>query len=168
MFDIHLERPEDRPAVEFLLDLAFGPERCDKTAYRLREGRRPLAELCLLARLDGALAGTIRFWPLQVAESSAQLLLLGPLAVMPGCKGRGLGGTLVGQGLERARRHGHDAVLLVGDPAYYQRFGFHRAVGFSLPGPVEASRLLALELKPEALRGIAGTITQPRRWLRAA
>ncbi|MDQ4059819.1 MAG: GNAT family N-acetyltransferase, partial [Pseudomonadota bacterium] len=75
-------------------------------------------------------------------------------------QGRGLGAQLVAKGLERAGQRGHRAVILVGDPDYYGRFGFERALtlGLSLPGPVEARRFLGLELEPGALRATEGAV----------
>ena len=171
MFEIFQETPSDGPDIEFLFDLRFGLDRADKTVYRLREGIRPLTELCFLARSGHGLAGAIRFWPIQVSGPSPMpLLLLGPLAVMPKLAGRGIGQALVQNGLARARRHGHRAVLLVGDPDYYQKFGFEAgpASRLRLPGPNAPKRLLALELRPNALARVSGLVDKPRRCLRRA
>ncbi len=68
---------------------------------------------------------------------------------------RGIGAALVRRALEDARKLGHDAVLLVGDAAYYGRFGFSagKTGGAGLPGADPSARLLALELMPGALDG---------------
>ncbi len=171
MFEIFQESPSDGPDIEFLFDLRFGLDRADKTAYRLREGIRPLTELCFLARSGRGLAGAIRFWPIRILQPAPMpLLLLGPLAVMPALAGRGIGQALVQHGLARARRHGHKAVLLVGDPDYYQKFGFEPgpAGRLRLPGPIAPKHLLALELRPNALAGASGPVDKPRRCLRRA
>jgi predicted N-acetyltransferase YhbS len=62
--------------------------------------------------------------------------------------------------LEEARCLGHGAVLLIGDVAYYGRFGFSAAKtgGLAMPGPYERERFLALELAPGALDGASGTL----------
>lgn len=169
MFPIFPERAVDTPAVEHLLDRAFGPERRQKTVYRLREEVEPVAELCFLSYGAAGIDGAIRFWPVLVAEG-APLLLLGPVAVAPERQGHGLGGALVRHGLDAARRLGHAAVILVGDPEYYGRFGFEGRLtaGLSLPGPVEWRRFLGLELRPGALAGAAGQVLPLWRCLRAA
>ena len=90
-----------------------------------------------------------------------QGLLLGPLAVDPGQQGRGLGAQLMRVVLARAAERGHGAILLVGDAPYYARFGFSSALtgGLALPGPVERSRFLGLELRAGALDGTLGLVT---------
>lgn len=86
------------------------------------------------------------------------VLTLGPVAVAPLLQGRGVGSRLVEAGLEEARRLGFRAVLLMGDPVWYARFGFRRAKDFHvrLPDGSSSPGLLALELMPGALDGAAG------------
>ena len=143
---------------EALLDAAFGPARFAKTCQRLRRGRRPARHLALVAKSGGTLVGTIRLW--HVAAGDRPALLLGPLAVARSAQNFGLGARLMGEALARAHDDGHGAVLLVGDPDYYARFGFSRALaeGLALPGPVEARRFLGLELRPGALIGARGLV----------
>jgi predicted N-acetyltransferase YhbS len=87
-------------------------------------------------------------------------LLLGPLAVDLACKSGGIGSALMRHAIAEAGRLGHAAILLVGDAAYYDRFGFSAALttGLSMPGPYERERFLALELVPGALAGAKGTL----------
>lgn len=159
MIHMHEAAAGDRPAVEALLDRAFGPGRRRKTAERLREGRMPAPGLAFVARQAGELAGTLTFWPVLAGERPA--LLLGPLAVDPARRSRGLGAAMVRHGLARANALGHGAVILVGDPDYYSRFGFARelTLGLAMPGPVEQHRFLGLELAPGALAGAAGLVS---------
>ncbi len=153
------ERPQDQAHIEPLLDLTFGAERHERTTYRLREGVAPLAELCLVA-LDpeDALLASLRFWP--VLAASAPAILLGPLAVEPRLQGRGIGRRLLRHALAEARRLDHGLCIVVGDPAYYQPFGFRSAVaaGLVMPGPVEPARFQVLELAPGALEGRRGRV----------
>lgn len=67
--------------------------------------------------------------------------------------------------IKEAARLGHGAVILVGDPEYYERFGFTGAktAGLAMPGPVERRRFLALELKPGHLDGAKGLLTSKGR-----
>jgi predicted N-acetyltransferase YhbS len=85
---------------------------------------------------------------------------LGPLAVDPSCRKRGIGSTLVQHALREAARRRHGAVLLVGDAPYYGRFGFsnEKTGALWLPGPYERHRLLACELRPGVLDGAQGLI----------
>lgn len=153
---IAAERPEHAAAIAELLDMSFGPERERKTVYRLREGVAPDPALCHVALENGALRGSLRFWPILAAGAPA--LLLGPLAVAPEHRGRGFGVALIRHGLAQAEALDHRIVLLVGDPEYYERFGFRRAPaqGLTLPGPVEERRFLGLELVPGALADLVG------------
>jgi predicted N-acetyltransferase YhbS len=87
--------------------------------------------------------------------------LLGPLAVHPSCRKRGIGSTLVQHALRAAARRRYGAVLLVGDAPYYGRFGFssEKTGALWLPGPYEQHRLLGRELKPGALDDARGLIS---------
>jgi predicted N-acetyltransferase YhbS len=77
-WEIRPERPEDAGAVEALVARVFGPGRFAKSAYRLREGVDPVAELSLVAIDQNILRGSVRFWPIYVGAEPA--LLLGPLS----------------------------------------------------------------------------------------
>nr|WP_051375878.1 N-acetyltransferase [Aliihoeflea sp. 2WW] len=87
-------------------------------------------------------------------------LLLGPLAVDPGAKSGGIGSALMRHAIDEAKRLGHGAILLVGDAAYYERFGFsaQKTGELATPGPYERHRLLGLELAEGALDGARGTL----------
>lgn len=162
MIHIDSEAPEDGAAIEQLLDVAFGPGRYAKSAYRLREGVPPLAALSYVAREGRAVRGSIRYWPVLIGGCPA--LMLGPLAVDPALRGQGIGIGLMMRSLSRARALGHRLVMLVGDEPYYARVGF-RAVApglFTFPGPVDETRLLMRELVPGTLCGLSGAITSAR------
>ncbi|MBM3488915.1 MAG: N-acetyltransferase [Alphaproteobacteria bacterium] len=162
MYVIANERRQDADEIETLLDRAFGADRHAKTSYRLREGVAPIDALCFTGRADGVLKATIRYWPVSIAGQEA--LLLGPLAIEPAERGKGYGVALMWHSLAAARALGHRLVILVGDPEYYERFGFRRAVAerLVLPGPVEARRFLGLELAPGAARGLKGAVEKSR------
>jgi len=125
----------------------------------LREGRLPADGLSLVAAERGRLIGTVRLWHV-AAGPERPALLLGPLAVSPQRRNRGIGSALMRRALQEMRRLGHRAVILVGDAPYYSRFGFTAAKTKKLwlPGPFEADRLLGLELAPGALDGAHGLI----------
>ncbi|MBL8837961.1 MAG: N-acetyltransferase [Alphaproteobacteria bacterium] len=160
MFTVTTERPEDRAAIDQLLDRAFGPGRMRKMSYRFRDGVDPVANLQLVARgNDGALLGTVRCWPIAIGAMRAPALLLGPIAVEPALKGQGIGAALMFATLDMAAWAGHRLVLLVGDLDYYQRFGFVPAAthGFVMPGE-KPQRLLVHALDPAALGTIHGVL----------
>lgn len=135
----------DVAAIEALLDEAFGDHRRERTAYRLRDGAKPLAGLSLIARDDGHVVGSLQCWSILLVEPSRRahpLILLGPVAVAANRRGEGIGKTLIRSCIARA---GNTPMLLIGDAPYYGRFGFtaDQTRAWSLPGPVERDRLLA-------------------------
>src|SRR6202158_5991169 len=113
MWQIRAERPGDDAAVERLVDSAFGPGRFAKTAYRLREGVAPDQRLSFVAENpeSAVLLGAVRFWPVIVGNRLS--LLLGPLAVEPSLRGRGIGIALMQRGIEEARALGHGGIVFV-------------------------------------------------------
>ena len=159
MFEIVAERPQDAAPRDQLLDLAFGPERGKRTVYRLREGAAAVAGLSFVVLEDGTFSGSLRFWPVRLGGAERPILL-GPLAVDPERRGQAVGVALVRRGLREAKRLGHDIVLVVGAPHYYQRFGFGPATpyGLTLPGPVDPERFQIRALRGGALRRIAGPV----------
>ncbi|MQT12981.1 GNAT family N-acetyltransferase [Segnochrobactrum spirostomi] len=169
MITLREEAPTDVGAREALLDRVFGPTRFLKSSERIRAGRLAADGLSLIAEdaATGALVGTVRLW--HVSAGGRPALLLGPLAVAPELQGAGLGSVLMRRALNRAAIAGHGAVLLVGDPEYYVRFGFsgEKTEILSMPGPTERRRFLALELQPGALDRAAGRVVPTGRRLDA-
>ena len=159
MVTIREEARRDIAARDVLLDMAYGASRFAKTSERLREGRMPVDGLSLVAVDDGKIVGTVRLWHVTAGPGRAALLL-GPLAVDPAHRNRGIGTALVRRAIARARLAGHRAIVLVGDATYYGRFGFAAARTGELwmPGRYDRDRLLALELHANALAGVRGLI----------
>ena len=112
--------------IERLLDLAFGPDRNNKTVYRLRDGLPPAPGFSFVMERDGQLAATLRLWPVAL-PGGCRALLLGPIAVQPALSGQGLGRALIRHAIARARAQGWPAILLVGDEPYYGPLGFSAA-----------------------------------------
>ncbi len=166
MIRIQQEGAADEALREALLDRAFGPGRHLKTSARMRAGRLPAEGLALVARdVDtGAIVGSVRLWSVVLGDGiegdAREALMLGPIGVDRQAQGQGVGSKLMRHVLAEAAFRGHAAVILVGDPEYYERFGFDgRLVAeLRLPGPVEQRRFLGLELKPGALAGAAGIV----------
>lgn len=160
MVTIRTELASDVVSRDRLLDKAFGKTRVRKTSERLREGRLPADGLAFTAvDAKGRVIGSVRLWSI-IAGSAGPSLLLGPLVVDCKVQGQGIGRALMDHALNTARVLGHDSVLLVGDAPYYARFGFDVAYTRSLhlPGPVERTRFLGLELTPGALDGAEGLV----------
>src|ERR1700759_1423455 len=119
---IRAEKVSDVVAREALLDACFGENRHARTCQRLRDGRAPADGLALSAVARGKLVGTVRMW--HVSAGGIPAPVLGPLAVVSAFRKLGAGAALMDHALAAARARGHRAVLLLGDAAYYERFGF--------------------------------------------
>jgi predicted N-acetyltransferase YhbS len=158
MVTIRNEKPADAAAREALLDLAYGPARFTKPSQKLRAGRLPADGFSLVAVDHGRIVGTVRLW--HVDAGGCPALLLGPLAVHPDYRSKGYGAALMQRAIRNARLLGHKAVLLVGDAAYYGRFGFtaQKTAALAMPIGCPAERLLALELHDGALDSACGMI----------
>ncbi len=152
------EAPAEAGAREALLDRVMGPARVLKPSERLRSGREPAHGLALVARDRCKIVGSVRLWHVKAGGKPA--LLLGPLAVDPAAQGEGVGAGLMRLAIARAGMIGHEGIILIGDPEYYERFGFtaETTSGLMMPAPVERRRFLGLELTPKALAGTAGLI----------
>lgn len=164
MLEIRREGPSEADAVEWLYDLAFAPGRRALSSYQLRDGVPPVDDLCCVAIEDGVVGGAIRFWPVAVGDGRAPALLLGPVAVHPTRQGEGIGALLIGETLETARRIGWRRALLVGDLAYYRRFGFFRehVLGVAFPPPTNPERVLGRELEEGGWAGVSGLVSKWR------
>lgn len=159
--------PPDQADVEHLLDLAFGVSRRTKTSYRLREGNTAADGLSLITREEGfGITGSISFWPLIIGEMQTQAILLGPLAIHPDRQNQGIGRSLLHESLSRARSWGHKLVILIGDAPYYLRAGFDYVPEgqVDMPGPIDPTRLLYLELIKGSLVNAHGLALPPWRW----
>ena len=152
------ETADDVVPIERLHERTFGPGRYAKSAYRLREDIGHRLDLSFTARIGTLLIGSVRLSPIRIGENKA--LLLGPLAVDPAFRERGVGYALMERALAEAKAKGHRLVMLVGDEPYYGKAGFRRIPKgrTTLPGPVDPARLLVCELADAAFDGVAGTI----------
>ncbi|QDK32327.1 MULTISPECIES: GNAT family N-acetyltransferase [Sphingomonadaceae] len=147
----------DPALVEALLDRAFEPERHTRTAYKVREGTEWLPGLSFAA-LDSAemLVGSIQCWPVALTDGEGRahpLIMVGPVAVLPELQGQGFGKALVSASLAGIDARAPLPQVLIGDPEYYERWGFTSEAtgGWSLPGPFEQHRLLVRSENPAVL-----------------
>lgn len=145
-------------AVEALNAEAFGPGRHAKAAARVREMVPHDPSLSFVAVRQGEVVGTVR--QTKVAIGGRPAVMLGPLAVRPALKGRGVGRALMALAADAARAAGETVVFLVGDRAYYMPLGYEPLApgAVSMPGPVDARRMLALPLQADALDGLSGAV----------
>lgn len=158
--EIHFvtETPAYDEAIEALTSDAFGPGRHAKAAARVREMTPHDRSLSFVAVRHGQLVGSVR--QTKVLVGGRPVLMLGPLAVRPSCKGKGAGRALMAMAADAARDAGETAIFLVGDRAYYMPLGYQPLLGGSviMPGPVDPARILGLPLVEGALEGLAGAV----------
>jgi predicted N-acetyltransferase YhbS len=158
------EKPECAAQIERVLDRAFGPGRDAKTSERVRERGAVLEPSLTRVAMNDAreVVGVCRIWRV---EAGAPLYFLGPLAVDPGEQLAGLGLTLVRECVAACRAGGGAGIVLVGAERFFRPVGFTIVPDgkITLPGPVDAARLLWLELRPGGLDKVHGEITAPKR-----
>ncbi|MDQ0468859.1 GNAT family N-acetyltransferase [Labrys wisconsinensis] len=128
------EEPQDAPAIRAVVAAAFeghphgaGTEHLIVDALRARGAMT----LSLVAEEVGAILGHVAFSPVTIGAVRQGWYGLGPLAVRPGRQRGGIGQALVRAGLERLAALGAKGCVLVGDPAYYRRFGFRSDPGLA-------------------------------------
>jgi putative acetyltransferase len=124
---IRPEAPEDAAAIRLLTTAAFrgAPHSSGTEAAivdRLREAGA--LTLSLVASERGAVVGHVAFSPVALSGGEARWFALGPIAVHPARQHQGIGSALAREGLTRLRAAGAGGCVLLGDPAFYGRFGF--------------------------------------------
>lgn len=156
---IRPEQPNDHRAVFGLNVAAFDSASEAKLVDRLRNECEVF--ISLVAIDDQNIMGHIFFSPvILVSDDKAKIFGLGPMAVAPVHQRQGVGSALLRTGLDQCRKIGGKAVVVLGHPDFYPRFGFVPAsqfgIGSDFPAPDEA--FMALELKPGALHGKSGQV----------
>ena len=105
----------------------------------------------LVAEIDGAVVGHVLFSRMRTDPDRA-FAGLGPLAVAPAAQSTGIGSALSRAGIEACRAAGMEAVVVLGHPPYYPRFGFSHAAAAHVISPfADREAFMALALKPGAL-----------------
>lgn len=142
------ETAAQRDGVRELLLAAFpGPEEAE-LVDALRTDEAWIPQLAMAgAEPTGRVVGCALLTRCWIDDSTA--LCLAPCAVLPGRQNTGVGSTVTRAALEAARASGGDAVVVLGHPQYYPRFGFERASahGIWLRTPVPDDALMALSLQ---------------------
>ncbi|HJQ85697.1 MAG TPA: N-acetyltransferase [Candidatus Binatia bacterium] len=159
MIRVRPERPADVAAVDAIHRAAFVRADEARIVAELRRGH--VEFLSLVAELDGAVAGHVAFSAVRIDGPPAPPAAgLGPLAVRPDVQRRGIGSALVHAGLAACPGNGWRLVFVLGEPAYYSRFGFTLAAPLGLRYESEAfdRGFQVRELAPGALAGCRGLV----------
>ena len=120
--EIRSSLSSDTEAIEELYPVAFPKEDLLPLLRELLSEQDNV--LSLVAIGDGKLVGHIVFTMCRIAGHPEKVGLLGPIAVAPHLQRRGIGSALIQEGINRLKSEGATQVNVLGDPAYYGRFGF--------------------------------------------
>jgi putative acetyltransferase len=159
---IRHERPDDVDAIRAVNDAAFGRPVEGHLTDQLRTEGAVL--MSLVAEEAGDIVGHILFSRVAIEPQGGRLpaAILGPVAVVPTKQNQGIGSALVRRGLDECASIGINAVVLVGHPAYYPRFGFDPKLAERIEAPYEGPAFMAIELVPNALGFDSGRLVLPK------
>ena len=145
-------------------EAAFGRPGEAKLVARLRQEARPC--ISLVAEAAGRVVGHVFFSPVTIEgarPNAPDAGGLAPVGVLPDHQGRGAGSALIRAGIEASRALGWQLLFVLGNPAYYGRFGFVLAAPHGLHYESHAFDVAfqVQELTPGALAGVAGFVRYP-------
>ncbi|MFN6934966.1 MAG: GNAT family N-acetyltransferase [Tsuneonella sp.] len=132
------ELPGDEAAIRALTETAFrdqphaGGNEQDIVDAMRRDG---VLALSIVAENDGVLVGHIAFSPVTISDGTHDWYGLGPVSVTPEMQGKRIGSALIRRGIEELGAMSAGGIVLLGDPAYYCRFGFAHDPALTYPGP---------------------------------
>ena len=156
---VRTEESDDADLVRSVNMRAFG--RPDEAAL-VDALRGTPGVVSLVAVAHDRLVGHILFTRVEVdgVRDSIAVAGLAPMAVLPEHQRRGIGSALVRAGLDSCREHGYRAVVVLGHPEFYPRFGFTPAAarGLTCEWPVPPEAFMTIELEPGALAGARGVV----------
>jgi len=150
---IRNETPNDAAVIEGVTAAAFlNAPHTSHTEQFIVAALRAAGALCvsLVAEAEGNVVGHVAVSPVTISDGAVGWYGLGPISVLPAWQGRGVGAALMRAALEALREMGAAGCVVLGDPAFYGRFGFKAEPGLVLPDvPPEyfiAIRLGAVDL----------------------
>jgi predicted N-acetyltransferase YhbS len=165
------ETPADYTTVEHLTREAFWDmymSGCDEhfVLHNLRSSPDYISELDFVAELDGEIVGNIVYAKasIQDAESKSDIIGFGPISVLPAYQNKGIGSRLITHTVKLATEMGYKAIVILGDPAYYNSFGFKpgKEYNISMPDGSFLDALQVFELYPHALQGVKGRFIESK------
>lgn len=155
------EHPADAPAIASLIAQAFeGHPHSGGTEPAIVRALRAAGALTLtlsLVAVDGdeGIVGHVAFSPVTIAGRPGRWYGLGPISVRPALQRTGIGSRLMNEGLARLKALGAEGCVVLGEPAYYGRWGFAVHPGLVYPG-VPPEYFMALAFEGEVPRGEVG------------
>lgn len=134
---IRQERVDDIPAIELITRQAFANHPHSQQTEHLIVAALRAADrltLSLVAVRAAEVVGHVAFSPVNLSSGASGWFGLGPVSVAPKSQRKGVGTALIRCGLEHLQALGASGCVVLGDPVYYQRFGFACHEGLRLPG----------------------------------
>lgn len=157
---IREEKPTDIKKIWDINIAAFETDGEARLINALRDGGTPF--LSLVYEQNNDLLGHILFTPVTLGgeHASAHLMGLAPMAVLPGHQNSGIGSALVKAGIQKCTADSCDAIVVLGHPEFYPRFGFRSSVEFGIKSEYEVPDevFMILELEQNSLDGANGII----------
>ncbi len=147
---IRAETAADHDAIRRVNDEAFGKQLEGRLVEAIRASDRFVPELSLIALSGGQTLGHVISSYVDVVPDTRRVLQVGPLAVLPSHQRRGIGSALMQETIRIAEARGEPLLLIEGNPAYYERFGFTRADIHGIEPPPEALAPQYFMLRPLA------------------
>ena len=135
--ELRPERPDDIDAIRRLTEAAFREAvHTSHTEHFIVDALRRDGDLAvsLVAVEAGDIVGHVALSPVLIEDGSRDWYGLGPVSVMPRCQRRGIGTRLMRQAMRMLDERGAAGCVVLGDPAYYGRFGFVAEPALCLPG----------------------------------
>lgn len=158
---IRAEEPRDIPEIHAVNKNSFSTEAEAQLVDVLRKQGVPL--ISLVAEDNGKVCGHIAFTPVTIKGENPgkRLAGLGPMAVDPETRKKGVGRLLVEEGLKACQKAGYDAVVVLGLADYYSRFGFVPSVAYGIVSSYDVpdELFMVMELKKGGLKGVQGTVS---------
>jgi putative acetyltransferase len=133
---IRPEAPEDIAVIEAVTESAFlNAPHTDHNEQFILAGLREAEALTisLVAEMEGVIVGSVAVSPVSISDGNLGWFGLGPVSVIPKWQGRGIGSELMREVLKRLSEQGASGCVVLGDPSYYQRFGFVNDTNLVLP-----------------------------------
>lgn len=168
---IRQEIPGDLPDILDLVEKAFEDvaESDHQEQYlveRLHDADTFIPELSLVAvNSKGNIVGYILLTKVKIvsADSTTVSLAVAPLAVHPAYQNNRIGGMLIEEAHQTAKAMGYGSAVLLGHKDYYPRFGYRKAIDYDIRFPFDAPQecCMVIELLPDALSGVSGTVHYP-------
>ena len=162
---IRQEQPADVGDIYELNKIAFGQDNEARLVELIRKGNGFIPELSLVTVAEDKIVGYILFSKIFIVsgDNRHETLALAPMAVHPKWQKQGVGAKLITQGLQAAKDLGYTSVIVLGHELYYPRFGFLPAARWNIKAPIDlpANVFMAIELVPNGLANISGTVEYP-------